>query len=160
MLTAQYARIRVENAVARTSCPRCGADIEGAARACRACGFALLEAERRPLPRPPLRAVVLAAAAAGAVAAVVLVATLVTRESPPGPPPLPAPISAAEAARRLEVRLTSNSDDDTAAVRCALRLRYGTAIRCQVRYALGGVQPIVVRMLRDGSLEWDIPPLR
>jgi hypothetical protein len=160
MLPAQYARIRVENAVARTSCPRCGADITGAARACRACGFALLEAERRPLPRPPVRTLALAAAAACALAAVVVAVMLVTEDSPPGPPPLPAPISADEASRRLELRLTSNSDDDTAAVRCALRLRYGTAIRCQVRYALGGIQPIVVRMLRDGSLDWDIPPLR
>jgi hypothetical protein len=148
----------VENVVARTSCPHCGTDITAAARACRTCGFALLEAERRSLPRPPPRALALAA---GALAVVALAVVVATRDSPPpAPPPLPDPISGREAERRLEVRLTSNRDDDTAAVTCGSRLRYGTAIRCEVRYALGGLQPIVVRLTRDGSLDWDIPALR
>jgi hypothetical protein len=121
------------------------------------CGFALLEAERRPLPRPPARALALAA---GAAAAVALAVALATRDSPPAPHPLPDPIPAREAERRLELRLTANRDDDTAAVTCGSRLRYGTAIRCEVRYALGGIQPIIVRLTRDGYVDWDIPQLR
>ncbi|HEY1277265.1 MAG TPA: hypothetical protein VGF25_20325 [Thermoleophilaceae bacterium] len=147
----------MENALARTTCPSCGAAITTAGRACSACGFAVLEADRRPLPRPPPRTVAILAGTAAAAGAAWLIAT---REPPPQTPPIPRPLTVQEAERRLELRLTSNTDDDTAAVTCASRLRYGTAISCQVRYTLGGVQPIIVRLTRDGSVDWDIPALR
>jgi hypothetical protein len=155
MLTAEYARFTVENAVATITCPRCGAAITTAARACRSCGFAVLEAEGRSLPRPPSRALAFAAAGLAAVAGAVFIGA---RE--PGPPPVPDPVPRREAESRLEMRLSSYQDDDTAAVSCESALFYGKAIRCEVRYALGGIQPIVVRLRRDGFVDWDIPALR
>ncbi len=137
--------------IAGADCPECGGEVAPGAPVCATCGFELVEAPGRALPRPSAR--VLAAVAAGTLAllAAVLIAT---RDQEPEPP---SPVSAAAAETRLEARLTSFQDDDTASVRCPAPIRTGRTTRCQVRYARGGVQPILVGLRPSGRLDVDIP---
>jgi hypothetical protein len=140
------------------SCPNCDAPVQPGARACATCGYRFLEDRR------PGRALLGAAAVAALVAAAVIV--LPGGDDPPTAdaerdpaadrPRVPTellsehPLSAREAERRLKVRCTSPGDDDSAAVRCAVRCagrepRPAHAIRrCRVRYPNGTQRKVVV----------------
>jgi hypothetical protein len=95
--------------------------------------------------------VALGAAVAAAVLASVLIAG---REAEPAPP---APVSALEAERRLELRYGGESDDETAAVRCPHRIEPDRTVRCELRYADGIARAMLVRLSPLGELEADIP---
>jgi hypothetical protein len=98
----------------------------------------------------------LAAIAAAAAAGIVLVAG--RDASPPATPPQPpAPVSALEAERRLELRYGGPSDDESAAVRCPRPIEPGLTIRCELRYRDGIPRALLVRLSPRGELEADIP---
>jgi hypothetical protein len=117
---------------------------------------------------------VLAAAAGLATAALVLGGTLalvnvLTRSDyaslderlparivQPAPVP-PAPVSALEAERRLELRFGGTSDDETAAVRCPYRIEPRQIVRCELRYADGIERAMLVGLTPHGELEASIP---
>jgi len=140
------------------SCPNCDALAQPGARVCATCGYRFLEDRR------PGRALLGAAAVAAVVAAAVIVipgrgdgrtADAEKGRAPDRPRLLTEllsehPLSAREAERRLEVRCTSPGDDDSAAVRCAVRCagrepRPAHAIRhCRVHYPNGTQRKVVV----------------
>jgi len=140
------------------SCPNCDAPAQPGARVCATCGYRFLEDRR------PGRALLVAVAVAALVAAAVIVLPggddPTTADAERGRaadrPRVPTellsehPLSAREAERRLEVRCMSPGDDDSAAVRCAVRCagrepRPAHAIRrCRVRYPNGTQRMVVV----------------
>jgi hypothetical protein len=136
-----------------TSCPRCGGDAPPQASRCRRCGFVFFE-EREPrrLVRPA-RVIALVALAAGLAAGAAL---LVARGEPAAPEP-PDRLAATRAERRLESRFANAGYDDTAAVRCRRAVRLGGATRCQVHYANGDTQLILVGLDGRGRLDITIP---
>jgi hypothetical protein len=95
--------------------------------------------------------VALAVAVVAAAVAIVLVAE---RDAPPSPP---SPVPALEAERRLELRYSSTSDDESAAVRCPRAIEPGRTIRCELRYRDGVPRALLVRLSPRGELEADIP---
>ena len=136
-----------------TSCPRCAAETPPRAPRCPSCGFAFFEErERRPLARPGRLAAPLLALAVALIAG----ALLLTRDEPAAAPE-PDPLARARAERRLESRFANAGYDDTSAVRCRRAVRLGGATRCQVRYANGDTQLILVGLDGRGELEIAIP---
>ena len=103
------------------------------------------------MPRPGPR---LLGAAALAAALVVTAVLLATRDTPPAPP---APVAAGEAERRLELRFGGSGDDETAAVRCPRAIPPERIVRCELRYADGIARALMVRVMRDGELDANIP---
>jgi len=138
--------------IAGAHCPGCGSDLAPGATECATCGFELVDARGREFGRPSRRVVLAAAGLVAALALTALIAILIASREP-----LPEPVPAAAAERRLEARLSSFQDDDTAAVACPGEIAPGEPTRCRVRYGLGGVQPIDVRLTQDGELDVDIP---
>ena len=152
------ARTPSEEPEGLNSCPNCDAPAQPGARNCATCGYRFLEDRR------PGRALLAVAAVAALVAAAVIV--LPGGDDPPTAdaerghsvdrPRVPTellsehPLSAREAERRLEVHCTSPGDDDSAAIRCAVRCagrepRPAHAIRhCRVRYPNGTQRTVVV----------------
>jgi hypothetical protein len=135
------------------SCPHCGGETPPQASRCRECGFVFFE-ERGPrrLVRPAPRVIALAALVAG----VAVAALLVVGGEPAGPEP-PDPLAATRAEQRLESRFANTGYDDTAAVRCRRAVRLGGATRCQVHYANGDTQLILVGLDGRGRLDITIP---
>jgi hypothetical protein len=132
------------------SCPRCDAPVTAAGDSCPRCGFVLVEGAggARLPPGRGIAATIAAAALLGGGA------LLATRE---GEPPVPAPLAVPRAERLLEHQFTANEGDDTAAVTCPAAVEARTRVRCQVRYALGGRQPILVRLTRSGEFDVRLP---
>jgi hypothetical protein len=140
------------------SCPNCDAPAPPGARVCSTCGYRFLEDRR------PGRTLLAVAVAAAVVAAAVIVipggddgrtAGAEKGRAPDRPRVVTEllsgrPLSAREAEGRLEARCTSPGDDDSAAVRCAVRCagrepRPAHAIRhCRVRYPNGTQRKVVV----------------
>lgn len=136
------------------SCPSCDAPAPPGARVCSTCGYRFLEDRR------PGRMLLAAAAVAALVAAAVIVipggddgrtADAQKGRAPDRPRVLTEllsehPLSAREAERRLEARCMSPGDDDSCAVRCAVREpRPAHAIRhCHVGYPNGSQRKVVV----------------
>ncbi len=134
------------------SCPSCGSEALPHTPRCEQCGFVFFEGrERRRIGRPrPLPVALLAlvlVVAAGAVA-------LLTRD---GPAAAPVPVAQASAERRLESQFANAGYDDTASVRCRRAIRSGGSTRCQVRYANGDTQLILVGLDARGELDITIP---
>lgn len=135
------------------SCPLCGADAPARAARCPRCGFAFLEAPApRSLARPrrPRGWIVLGLLALAAGGA----ALLLGRDSTP---PEARAVAAPRAEERLERRLATAEIDDAASVRCPHVIRAGRSTRCQVRYANGDTQLILVSLLASGELDVDVP---
>ena len=132
------------------SCPRCDAPATSAADSCPRCGFLLVEGAGGAR-LPPARGVAATVAAAALLGGGAL---LVTRD---GGPTVPAALAAPRAERLLEHQFTANAGDDTAAVTCPAPVEARTRVRCQVRYALGGRQPILVRLTRSGDFDVRLP---
>jgi hypothetical protein len=158
----------VEQVAASQSCPRCGAECRAGGVRCRACGFALVDdaghrESRRRSGRAARfrlgRAAAPALAAACVAAAVVAILLVAARDgSPPAAPASPpAPVTALEAERRLELRYGGASDDETASVRCPRRIEPGGLVRCELRYSDGIPRAMLVRLTPRGELEADIP---
>jgi hypothetical protein len=139
-------------AATTTSCPRCGAPAAAGAPSCSSCGFVFFEAAAGP--RLPRRTPLGLAIGALILAVAVAVALLVSRDDPE--PAAPDPVSVAGAERRLERQLGFR-DDDTAAVTCARSIRLGRQTRCQLRYANGDTQLILVALMAGGELDVEIP---
>ena len=137
------------------SCPRCEAETPPQAWRCQSCGFVFFEErERRRLRRlGPLPAALLALALALVAGAVVLL----TRDEPAAAPAPPEPVAQAPAERRLETQFANAGYDDTAAVRCGRSIRPSDPTRCQVRYADGDTQLILVGLDGRGELDITIP---
>lgn len=76
---------------------------------------------------------------------------------PPAQAGPPAPVSALEAERRLELRFGGASDDETAAVRCPYRIEPRQLVRCELRYPDGIARAMLVRLTRSGELDAVIP---
>jgi hypothetical protein len=138
-----------------TSCPGCEAQAPPHSARCEACGFVLFEErERRRFKRPgPLSLALLALVAALVAGGLVLLA----RDEPRAAPPAPQPVSQARAERRLELQFANARYDDTAAVRCRSAIRQAGATRCQVRYANGDTQLVLVGLDQRGELDVAIP---
>jgi hypothetical protein len=139
-----------------TSCPRCGGEAPPQASRCPQCGFVFFE-ERRPRRRvvrlaPRLISLVIVAAALAAG-----LALLLSRREPAAAPQPPEPVAVARAEQRLESRFANAGYDDTAAVRCRRAISLGGATRCQVRYANGDTQLILVGLDGRGELDITIP---
>jgi hypothetical protein len=92
-------------------------------------------------------------------AAVVMLVAGGDRSSPVAPTRAgpPAPVPALEAERRLELRFGGESDDETAAVRCPYGIEPRQLVRCELRYADGIPQAMLVHLTRRGELNADIP---
>jgi len=137
------------------SCPRCEAETPQQAARCQACGFVFFEErERRGLALPgPLTACLLAAAVALFGGGVLLL----RHDEPAASGQRPGPVAAAPAERRLESQFANAGHDDTAAVRCGRAIRLSGATRCQVRYANGDTQLILVGLDGRGELDITIP---
>jgi hypothetical protein len=137
-----------------TSCPRCGGEAPPGASRCRQCGFVFFEERepRRHRGRAARLVIALLALAAGLAGA----AALLAGRGEPAPEP-PAPLAAARAERRLEGRFANAGYDDTAGVRCRRAVRLAGATRCQVRYANGDTQLILVGLDGRGELDITIP---
>lgn len=106
------------------------------------------------LPRVgPLPAALVALALALVAGAVVLL----TRDESAATRQPPGPLAQAPAERRLETQFANAGYDDTAAVRCGRAVRLGGATRCQVRYANGDTQLILVGLDGRGELDLTIP---
>jgi hypothetical protein len=137
-----------------TSCPSCGVESPPQAPRCGSCGFVFFEErERRGFthPTPPVVLVILAGVLlAGAVA-------LLTGDEPAAAPAPPEPVAQARAERRLESQFANAGYDDTSAVRCRRAVRLGGATRCQIRYANGDTQLILVGLDGRGELDITIP---
>jgi hypothetical protein len=136
------------------SCPECDEPVPARARVCPACGYRFLE-DRRPGRALMVSAPVVAAV----VAAVVFIPggddgrphdTEAGRaaDRPRAPTELLSnhPLSAREVERRLEMRFTSERDDDSAAARCSGREpKPAHALRhCRIRYPNGSARSVVV----------------
>ena len=135
------------------SCPRCEAETPPEASRCRSCGFIFFEQrERRHIPRLGLLPAAILALALGAGAVVLL-----TRDEPDAAPAPPGPVAQAPAERRLETQFANAGYDDTAAVRCGRSIKLGDSTRCQVRYANGDTQLILVGLDGRGELDITIP---
>jgi hypothetical protein len=137
-----------------SSCPRCGGEAPPRTSRCRQCGFVFFE-EREPrrLVRPAARVIALLALVAGLAAAAAL---LLSRGEPATPEP-PDSLAAARAEQRLKSRFANAGYDDTTAVRCRRAVRLGGATRCQVLYANGDTQLILVGLDGRGGLDITIP---
>ncbi len=137
------------------SCPRCEAETPPQASRCQSCGFVFFEERvRRRLRRlGPLPAALVALALALVAGAVVLL----TRDESAATRQPPGPLAQAPAERRLETQFANAGYDDTAAVRCGRAVRLGGATRCQVRYANGDTQLILVGLDGRGELDITIP---
>jgi hypothetical protein len=139
----------------KTSCPRCEAETPPEAARCESCGFVFFEErERRLLDRSGLLAACLLAVAVALAAGG---AFLLTRDDPAPSPEPPGPLAVAPAERRLETQFANAGYDDTAAVRCRRVVRLGGSTRCQVRYANGDTQLILVGLDGRGELDITIP---
>ena len=136
------------------SCPHCEAETPPHAPRCQSCGFVFFEERRRRLPRPGPVAVALVALATVLIAGAVLV---LTRDEPAAAPPAPRPVAQARAERLLESQFANAGYDDTAAVGCGRAIRLGDSTRCQVRYANGDTQLILVGLDGRGDLVITIP---
>jgi hypothetical protein len=104
--------------------------------------------------------VALAAAVASVAAVLVLLFSGGRAGDSPVTPALagpPAPVSALEAERRLELRFGGVSDDETAAVRCPYRIEPRQLVRCELRYPDGIARAMLVRLTRSGELDAAIP---
>ena len=135
-----------------TSCPRCGAGARAGTSTCRRCGFEFLEARpRRSLPRPSPRWIV---ASLLVVAAVATTVGLVSRDSPPE---APAPVPPAGAETRLMTQLRAGGVDDAGSVRCRGSIRRGRLTRCELVYADGDTQLLLVDLTADGELDIQQP---
>jgi hypothetical protein len=139
-----------------TSCPRCGDEAPQRASRCRKCGFVFFEEResRRHRVRSAPVVIALVALAAGLAAGAALLAG---RGEPAAAPDPPDPLTAASAERRLESRFANAGYDDTAGVRCPRAVRLAGATRCQVRYANGDTQLILVGLDGRGELDITIP---
>jgi hypothetical protein len=129
------------------------------------CGFALLDAPGRRRGRPGGRARTprrvgrrtgaLAAAALGA--AVLAVAGHDARSPGGASAPSPAPVSAVQAERQLELSFTKASGDESAAVWCPQAIGPQRMVRCELRYAASAPRPLLVRLSPRGELEPFVP---
>jgi hypothetical protein len=138
-----------------TSCPRCGAETPPQAARCQSCGFVFFEErERRRLRRPGPVTVALVALVALLIAGAAL---LLTRDEPAAAPAPPSPVARERAEGILESRFANTGYDDTAAVSCRRAVRVGGSTRCQVRYANGDTQLILVGLDGRGDLDIMIP---
>ena len=84
-------------------------------------------------------------------------ALLLTRDEPAAAPAPPRPVAQARAERLLESQFANTGYDDTAAVSCGRAVRVGGSTRCQVRYANGDTQLILVGLDGRGDLDITIP---
>ena len=84
-------------------------------------------------------------------------ALLLTRDQPAAAPAPPPPVAQARAERLLESQFANAGYDDTAAVSCRRAIRLGSSTRCQVRYANGDTQLILVGLDGRGDLDITIP---
>lgn len=138
-----------------TSCPHCEAETPPHASRCQSCDYVFFEErERRLIPRPGALPAALLALGLAVVAGAVL---LLTRDEPAAAPAPPEPVAKAPAERRLETQFATAGYDDTAGVRCRRAVRLGGATRCQIRYANGDTQLILVRLDGRGELDITIP---
>lgn len=140
--------------VTGASCPHCGREAALRTSRCQNCDFVFFE-DRAPRQYPrrgpiALTALAFAAALAGGV-------VLLNRDEPAAAPERPEPVAAAPAGRQLERQFVNAGADDTAAVRCGRAIRLAGATRCQVRYANGDTQLILVGLDRRGELDITIP---
>jgi hypothetical protein len=133
------------------SCPRCGADAPAPAPRCPRCGFGFLESPPPRSRRGPARRWIAVGLAASAAAA----AALATGRQPA--PQEASAVAAPRAEERLERQLATAEIDDAASVRCPRTIRAGRSTRCQVRYANGDTQLILVTLLASGELDVDVP---
>jgi hypothetical protein len=74
-----------------------------------------------------------------------------------GAAPLPAPLSAVQGERQLELRFTKTSDDESAAVRCPRPIGPERIVRCELRYAASAARPLLVRLSPRGEPEAVVP---
>ena len=138
-----------------TSCPHCGAETPPQAARCQSCGFVFFEErERRRLPRSGPVAVALVALLAALIAGAAL---LLTRDEPAAAPAPPPPVAQERAERLLESQFANTGYDDTAAVSCRRAVRVGGSTRCQIRYANGDTQLILVGLDARGDLDITSP---
>ena len=135
-----------------TSCPRCAAGAAAGTARCRECGFVFFEEPaRRRLPRPSPWWL---AAALLALAAGVVIAVLVARDSAPAPLPAVAPARAEE---RLEGQLERDGIEQVGSVRCDSFIRPGRQTRCELVYADGDTQLMLVGLSAGGALDIAVP---
>jgi hypothetical protein len=71
--------------------------------------------------------------------------------------PLPAPLSAVEAERQLELRFAKASDDESAAVRCPRPIGPERMVRCELRFAASAGRPLLVRLSPRSELKAVVP---
>jgi hypothetical protein len=134
------------------SCPRCDEPLPRATPVCPRCRFAVIEEgrPRRPLPRPPAKAVALAAAVpvAAACAALALPGALT---------PASTPISGAEAEGLLAVRYPRLRDAPHSVIACPRRrIEPGGETRCWILPRVGQQRAVVVRLsTRGNAVEFD-----
>jgi len=140
------------------SCPRCDSPVVIAATVCPRCGFALIEERSSGRPRrlgrharrPRLLA--MAAALAGTALIVVGAAVLAGLGAPTGLAPSSAPLSAAQAERRLAIRYPNLRRIEEAVIACPDRaIRPGGEARCWVLARVGLQRSVVVRLSRRGN---------
>ena len=109
------------------------------------------EPARRSLPRPSpvwtLAAGLVLAAGAG-------IAVLLARD--PAPEPL-APVAPARAEQRLEAQLEKDGIKEVGSVRCDDSIRPGRQTRCELLYADGDTQLMLVSLTEDSALDIAVP---